>query len=69
MGKIILRKFKKPETSDSRVIRIGADVYVRITQISEETGLSMQKLTSLLLNEALNEVVIVDEEESEETEQ
>lgn len=67
MGKIILRKFKKPETSDSRVIRIGADVYDRITGISEETGLSMQRLTSILLKEALSEVVIVDEEEREET--
>lgn len=67
MGKIVLRKFRKPEVSDSKVIRIDMDVYEKLSDISEETSISVQKLTSILLNTALAEVVVVDDEESEET--
>lgn len=67
MGKIVLRKFRKPEVSDSKVIRIDMDVYEKLSDVSEETSISVQKLTSILLNTALAEVVVVDDEESEET--
>lgn len=66
MGKIVLRKFRKPEVSDSKVIRIDMDVYEKLSDISEETSISVQKLTSILLNTALAEVVVVDDEEESE---
>ena len=65
MGKIVLRKFRKPEVSDSKVIRIDMDVYEKLSDISEETSISVQKLTSILLNTALAEVVVVDDEGEE----
>lgn len=66
MGKIVLRKFRKSEVSDSKVIRIDMDVYEKLSDISEETSISVQKLTSILLNTALAEVVVVDDEEESE---
>mgnify|MGYP000856162785 CR=1 FL=1 len=63
MGKIILRRFTKPEVQPSKVIRVDGDIYERLNDISEETSISVQKLTSVLLNAALAEVVIIDESE------
>lgn len=62
LGKIVLRRFKKPESQESKVIRIDADIYNRLNEISEETSISVLKLTSVLLNAALADVVIIDDE-------
>lgn len=44
MGKIVLRKFRKPEVSDSKVIRIDMDVYEKLSDISEKQALACRNL-------------------------
>lgn len=68
MGKIVLRKFVKPKPKGSTLIRVDQDVYERLKDISEQTSISLQKLSSILLNSAMDEVVILDEEMEEDEE-
>lgn len=63
MDKIILRRFKRPEPQKGRVIKVDDNVYNRLSEISEDTSIPMQRLTTLLLGIALDNVVIVDNEE------
>lgn len=65
MGQIILRRFTKPNPRESKVIRIDADIYERLEKLNEETSISIQKLTSVLLNAALADVIVIDEESEE----
>lgn len=66
MGKIVLRRFTKPEALTSKVIRVDGDIYESLLDISDKTSISIQKLTSVLLKAAIDEVVIIDNDESEE---
>lgn len=68
MGKIVLRRFKKQEVSESKTMRIDGDIYKRLNEISDDTSISIQKLASILLNAALEEVVIIDDDEESEEE-
>ena len=62
MGQIVLRRFVKPKPKESKVIRVDADVYGKLEHISDQTSISIQRLTSLLLNAAIEDVVIIDNE-------
>ena len=62
MGKIVLRRFVKPKPKESKVIRVDSDVYEKLEHISDQTSISIQRLTSLLLNAAIEDVVIIDNE-------
>lgn len=66
MGKIVLRRFVKPKPKESKVIRVDDDVYEKLEHISDQTSISIQRLTSLLLNAAIEDVVILDNETEEE---
>lgn len=68
MGKIVLRKFVKPKPKGSTLIRVDQDVYERLKDISEQTSISLQKLSSILLSSAMDDVVILDEEMEEDEE-
>ena len=54
MGKIVLRRFVKPKPKESKVIRADDDVYEKPKHISDQTSISIQRLTSLLLNAAID---------------
>lgn len=66
MGKIVLRHFVKPKPKESKVIRVDGDVYEKLEHISDQTSISIQRLTGLLLNAAIEDVVILDNETEEE---
>lgn len=64
MPKIILRRIpKRPKQEEKgRVIKVDADIYQRIDEIREATGIPGQRLVSLLLDSALKDLVIEPEE-------
>lgn len=63
MGKIVLRRFVKPKPEESKVIRADDDMYEKLKHISDQTSISIQRLTNLLLNAAIE---ILDNETEEE---
>lgn len=67
MDKIILRRIRKSKPQSSKVIRVDGDIYTQLENISDETSITIQRLTSMLLEKALANVKIIDDE-SEETE-
>lgn len=64
MSKIILRRIpKRPkQEAKGREIKVDADIYQRIDEIREETGIPAQRLVSLLLDNAFKDLIIEPEE-------
>ena len=61
MDKITIQKqFTKPIRSESVQAWISKDVSEQLDKISNETGISKQRITDLLLKKALEAVEIVD---------
>ena len=63
MEKIVIQKqFTKPVRNDSIQCWISKDVSERLDSVSNETGISKQRITDLLLKKALEAVEIVESE-------
>ena len=63
MEKIIIQKqFTKPVRSESTQCWISKDISERLDRISNETGISKQRIMDLLLKKALDAVEVVDSE-------
>ena len=63
MEKIIIQKqFTKPIRSESVQCWISKDVSEQLDRISNETGISKQRIMDLLLKKAISAVEIVDSE-------
>jgi hypothetical protein len=61
MEKIIIQKqFTKPIRSESVQAWISRDVSERLDQISNDTGISKQRIMDLLLKKAIDAVEVVD---------
>lgn len=61
MDKIKIQKqFTKPNRSESIQCWVSKDVSERLDTISNETGISKQRITDLLLKKALEAVEIVE---------
>lgn len=61
MEKIIIQKqFTKPDRSESIQCWISKDISEKLDQISNETGISKQRITDLLLRKACQSVEIID---------
>lgn len=61
MEKITIQKqFTKPNRSESVQCWVSRDVSDRLDTISNETGISKQRITDLLLKKALDAVEIVE---------
>lgn len=61
MDKIIIQKqFTKPVRSESIQCWISKDVSEQLDKISNETGISKQRITDLLLKKALDAVEVVE---------
>ena len=61
MDKIIIQKqFTKPVRSESIQCWISKDVSEQLDKISNETGISKQRITDLLLKKALDSVEVVE---------
>lgn len=61
MNKILIQKqFTKPVRSESVQAWISKDVSEELDKISNDTGVSKQRITDLLLRKALEVVEIVD---------
>ena len=61
MEKITIQKqFTKPNRSESIQCWISRDVSERLDKISNDTGISKQRITDLLLKKALEAVEIVE---------
>lgn len=61
MDKIVIQKqFTKPIRSESVQAWISKDVSEQLDKISNETGISKQRITDLLLKKALEAVEVVD---------
>ena len=60
-GKIIIPKiFTKPVRSESVTVWVSKDVSESLDRLSNETGISKQRITDLLLKKAMESVEIVD---------
>lgn len=63
MDKIIIQKqFTKPVRSESVQCWVSKDVSDKVDKISNETGISKQRVMDLLLKKAIEAVEIVDSE-------
>ena len=61
MEKIIIQKqFTKPVRSESIQCWVSRDVSEKLEKISNETGISKQRITDLLLRKAMEAVEIVE---------
>lgn len=61
MEKILIQKqFTRPVRSESVPCWISKDVSERLDEISNETGVSKQRVTDLLLKKALDAVEIIE---------
>lgn len=61
MEKITIQKqFTKPNRSESIQCWVSKDISERLDTISNETGISKQRITDLLLKKALEAVEIVE---------
>ncbi len=61
MEKIIIQKqFTKPIRSESVQCWISKDVSEQLDKVSNDTGISKQRITDLLLKKALEAVEVVD---------
>lgn len=61
MDKIVIQKqFTKPVRSESVQAWISKDVSEELDKISNDTGVSKQRITDLLLRKALEVVEIID---------
>lgn len=59
MDKIIIKKAQNLcKREDSTMVRIDRQLHEKIKVISEQTDFSVQYIVNLLLNEAINAVVI-----------
>lgn len=63
MEKIIIQKhFTKPKRDESIQCWVSKDVSERLDNISNETGLSKQRITDFLLKKALDAVEVTESE-------
>ena len=63
MEKIILKKVKRPQIGQAMaVIKIDGTTYDRLNVVSDDTGISVKKLASMLLEIALDNVIVEEEE-------
>ena len=61
MEKIIIQKqFTKPVRSESTQCWVSRDISEKLEKISNETGISKQRITDLLLRKAMEAVEIVE---------
>lgn len=61
MEKIIIQKqFTKPVRSESIQCWVSRDISEKLEKISNETGISKQRITDLLLRKAMEAVEIVE---------
>ena len=61
MEKITIQKqFTKPNRSESVQCWVSRDISERLDKVSNETGISKQRITDLLLKKALEAVEIVE---------
>lgn len=61
MEKIIIQKqFTKPVRSESMPCWISRDISEQLDKISNETGISKQRITDLLLKKAIESVEVVE---------
>lgn len=57
---IIQKQFSKPVRSDSVTCWISKEVSDKLDELSNETGISKQRITDLLLKKALEAVEVID---------
>ena len=63
MEKIIIQKqFTKPNRSESIQCWVSRDISDRLDQLSNDTGLSKQRITDFLLRKALEVVEVAESE-------
>lgn len=62
MGKIVLHKVRQRANTELKGIKVGNDVYDRLDQLNKDTGLSIARLATLFIEEALKDVVVIDPE-------
>ena len=63
MEKIIIQKqFTKPNRSESIQCWVSKDISERLDELSNDTGLSKQRITDFLLRKALDCVVVTESE-------
>lgn len=63
MEKIIIQKqFTKPDRKESVQCWVSRDISDKLDSISNETGISKQRITDLLLKKAIEALEIVDQE-------
>ena len=64
MEKIVLKRIRPGESKrQQEVIRVDTAVYDKLWLLSRETGSAIGWIASKLLTEALNNVIVSDEEE------
>ena len=63
MEKIVIHKqFTKPDRKESVMCWVSRDISDKCDQISNETGISKQRVMDFLLKKAINALVIVEPE-------
>lgn len=66
MDKIVLHKIRKSKpVPKSQVIRVDSDVYNTLLEMSDATGIAVWKVASILLNAAIENTVIMEDDENE----
>ena len=60
---LILVRQKRGAKGDSRVIRVSGDIYTAISELSDDTSISINALASKLIAFALDHVKVIDGEE------
>lgn len=62
MAKLVFTKNEKKPSPEGTHIRVDKRIYEKIKEISSETGLSVYDITNKLLNFAIENVVIKEEQ-------